>query len=234
MSDEITFRSDSDVVEVDHMGGDLRICQAARVSTQGADSYESGESEGLINFLVKNRHGSPFEHGVLTWLITAPIFVWREFMRHRIASYNEESGRYKQLDPVFYIPSRDRPLVQTGKPGAYEFVPGNENQYNQLVQTFKTGALRQYEDYEYLLSLDIAREVARMELPLNIYSSAYVTMNVRALMNFLSLRTKSTKSHFPSFPQYEINRVADAMEANFTEHFPLVHAAFDNSGRIQP
>lgn len=231
---QIEFKSDFDVTLVDWMGNDDRICQAARVSTLGADSLTTEKSKGLINFLMKNRHGSPFEHGAMTWLVSAPIFVWREFMRHRIASYNEESGRYKQLQPVFYLPPRDRPLRQVGKPGEYEYVPGTDDQYNELVKTFESGARRQYEDYEYLLALDIAREVSRMELPLNIYSSAYVTMNLRGLMNFLSLRTKSTKASFVSFPQWEINRVADSMEQYFAKNFPVVHRAFDENGRIQP
>jgi thymidylate synthase (FAD) len=121
---DVRFRSDVSVTLIDSMGSDQRICQAARVSTQGAESYETGEAAGLINFLARERHGSPFEHVLFQWLIEAPIFVWREFMRHRIASYNEESGRYKQLEPVFYVPDAERPLVQIGKTGNYEFIPG--------------------------------------------------------------------------------------------------------------
>lgn len=230
----IAFRSDFDVVPVDSMGDDTRVCQAARVSTQGAESFSSEESKGLIDFLLKNRHGSPFEHGIMTWMITAPIFVWREFMRHRIASYNEESGRYKQLNPVFYIPERGRPIQQIGKAGAYEYVPGTDDQYSEMVQIFRVGARRQYEDYQLLLDSGVAREVARMELPLNIYSSAYVTMNLRALMNFLSLRTKSDKALFTSFPQWEINEVANSMEADFADAFPLVWSAFNTFGRVSP
>lgn len=216
------------------MGSDIRVCQAARVSTQGAEAFASNESAGLINFLMEGRHGSPFEHVLYTWLITCPIFVWREFMRHRIASYNEESGRYKQLEPVFYIPPRERPLQQIGKAGAYEFVPGTDEQYQALVTVFKSGASFQYGDYEYLLSLDIAREVSRMELPLNIYSSAFVTMNSRGLMNFLSLRTKHDDAAFKSFPQYEINQVANQMEETFKRVQPLTYAAFVKHGRVQP
>lgn len=234
MTTELTFRSDFGVVLVDAYGSDLRVCQAARVSTLGADSFDSGESKGLINFLLKNRHGSPFEHIYLTWLITCPIFVWRELMRHRMANYNEESGRYKQLEPVFYLPPRHRPLQQFGKTGAYEFVPGTAEQYGAVLTEFKGGAYAQYHAYERLLDLGVAKEVARMELPLNIYSSAYVTMNARALMNFLSLRTKSASAKFPSFPQWEIAQVARAMENGFFEKFPLVHEAFQANGRVAP
>lgn len=231
---KVRFRSDFSVELVDYMGSDHRICQAARVSTLGAESYSTEESAGLINFLMKNRHGSPFEHGLMTWLISAPIFVWREFMRHRIASYNEQSGRYTQLEPVFYIPPAHRPLQQVGKPGAYEFVPGTDQQYSLLADNFKAQADISYRMYETYLAAGIAKEVARMELPLNIYSSAYVTMNLRALMNFLSLRTKADNSTFPSYPQWEISEVANMMEYGFSLKFPLVHGAFDKAGRVQP
>lgn len=216
------------------MGDDLRVCQAARVSTQGAEAYDTNESQGLIEFLAKNRHGSPFEHVVFTWLISAPIFVWREFMRHRIASYNEQSGRYTKLEPVFYIPSSTRPFVQEGKAGAYRFVAGSADVYKEIKKTFEIGAQHQYEDYLYLMSLGVGKEVARMELPLNIYSSAFVTMNARALMNFLSLRTKSDKARFESFPQWEIEQVANLMEESFKKVAPLTQAAFDKSGRVSP
>jgi len=230
----IIFRNDFDVNLVRSMADDLYVCQTARVSTQGADSYASGESKGLINFLMENRHGSPFEHEIFTWMISAPIFVWREFMRHRIASYNEESGRYKQLEPVFYVPGPERPLVQIGKPGAYEFVPGTSYQYVNLAEALKLSSRAAYNLYLGELDNGIAKEVARMALPVNIYSTAYVTMNARALMNFLSLRTKSEDSTFKSFPQYEINQVANAMELDFQRLMPLTHEAFVKHGRMQP
>lgn len=232
---DIKFRSDFDIVYVDHMGSDHRVCQAARVSVKGADSYGSDESAGLINFLMENRHGSPFEHVVFTWMISSPIFVWREFMRHRIASYNEESGRYKQLSPVFYTPPTGRPLMQVGKTGAYSFITGTEEQEEAIQVAFKEVVERAYSTYSILMDdFDVAKEVARMILPLNIYSTAYVTMNSRALMNFLSLRTKSEDATFKSFPQWEINQVADAMEEHFKEIAPLTHEAFVTHGRVQP
>ncbi len=127
---DFRLRSDFDVELVDSSGSDELICKTARVSTLGAASIDSSESRGLIKFLMSNRHGSPFEHGLMTFRISAPIVVWREFMRHRIGfSYNEQSGRYMELDPVFYIPDENRALVQIGKAGAYEFVPGTNAQY---------------------------------------------------------------------------------------------------------
>lgn len=177
---------------------------------------------------------SPFEHCHFTFYVEAPIFVWREVMRHRMASYNEESGRYKVLRPIFYIPGRDRNLVQKGKPGAYFYVPGTDEQYETIVRTLKHSAEVAYAGYEEALEADIAREVSRMALPLNIYSSAFVTMNARALTNFLSLRTKRPEGEakFPSFPQREIEMVADIMEQSFAEYMPITQGAWNRHGRV--
>jgi len=231
----IETRSDFDVDLVDSYGSDEMICKAARVSTLGAASIDSVESKGLINFLMSNRHGTPFEHSGMIFRISAPIFVWREYMRHRIGfSYNEESGRYKKLDPVFYVPPMERPLVQVGKPGAYDFVVGTMDQ-QYITSTYLVEAYEKaWEIYEDLLEHGIAKEVARMCLPVAIYSTAYVTMNPRSIMSFLSLRTKHTGSMFPSFPQWEINQVANQVESFFKESFPITQEAFNRLGRVSP
>lgn len=237
---EITFRSDMSVQLIQHMGGDDMVAHAARISTGTMKTSPprpglAEEHSGLINFLMKNRHGTPFEHNAMTFRIEAPIFVFREFHRHRIGwSYNEESGRYTQLKPVFYVPAADRNLVQEGKPGAYTFVPGTEDQYTELEDELGGLGKAAYMSYDAMLDLGIAREVARMCLPVNIYSSMYATCNARSLMAFLSLRTKSPTATFPSFPQREIEMVADQMETLFMELFPLTHIAFCAHGRVAP
>jgi thymidylate synthase (FAD) len=177
---------------------------------------------------------SPFEHNSMTFYVQAPIFVFREFMRHRIASYNEESGRYRQLDPVFYVPGPDRHLVQQGKPGAYEFVEGTREQYDTVVEQTRTACTDAYRAYLRMLDAGVAREVARGVLPVATYSSMYVTLNARSLMNFLSLRTKREGSHFPSYPQREIEMVAELMEAEWARLMPVTHAAFEAAGRVSP
>ncbi|HUM87637.1 MAG TPA: FAD-dependent thymidylate synthase, partial [Actinomycetota bacterium] len=182
----------------------------------------------------RDRHGSPFEHNSMTFFVSAPIFVFREFMRHRMASYNEESGRYRELNPVFYVPGPERKLVQQGKPGAYEFVDGDESQHEVVVAQTKAACEQAYAAYQAMLDAGIAREVARGVLPVATYSSMYVTMNARSLMNFLSLRTKRPDAAFPSFPQREIEMVADRMENYWAELMPLTHAAFENNGRVAP
>ena len=244
MSD-IVFRSDVTVELVRSSAADSDVLFAARVSTQGEQTLERALAEqnaeetakrdrGLINYLMRDRHGSPFEHTSMTFYVQAPIFVFREFMRHRIASYNEESGRYKELNPVFYVPGEDRNLVQVGKTGHYEFLPGSAEQVALVEQEARNASVHAYESYQRMLEAGVAREVARIVLPLNIYSSMYVTMNARALMNFLSLRTKREGTHFPSFPQREIEMCAEKMEEFWAQLMPHTYEAFNKNGRVAP
>lgn len=225
------FRNDFTVSLIDVMGSDENIVSAARVSS-GIEGNPKAD-KGLINFLMRERHGSPFEHSSMTLFVEAPIFVFREFQRHRIASYNEESGRYKELAPTFYVIGEDRPLKQEGKPGAYSFTQGTPEQYNMATRLIAQNASDAYHRYQAMLDAGVAREVARMVLPLNIYSSMYVTVNARSLMNFLSLRS-SEQGTYPSYPQQEIAQVAAQIEEQFAELFPLTHAAFIANGRVAP
>ena len=240
---EIQFRSDVTVELVRANASDADVLFAARVSTQGEQTLEGAMEQGaevqkrdrgLINYLMRDRHGSPFEHNSMTFYVQAPIFVFREFMRHRIASYNEESGRYRELRPVFYVPGPDRKLVQVGKPGAYDFEDGTAEQTALVVQETMAVTRAAYESYQRMLEAGVAREVARIVLPVNIYSSMYVTMNSRSLMNFLSLRTKREGTHFPSFPQREIEMVAEKMEAFWAPLMPLSYESFNENGRVAP
>ena len=225
-------RSDVGVELINHFGSDEQVVAAARVSTGTNPNPE--KDAGLINYLMRDRHGSPFEHNGFTFRVEAPIFVFREFMRHRIASYNEESGRYKELEPVFYVPDETRNLVQIGKPGAYEFVEGNYDQKVNTPAVINRVSKYAYEAYQDLLDIGVAREVARMVLPVNIYSSMYVTINARSLMNFLSLRVKDETSSYPSFPQREIEMVAEKMEAEWANLMPLTYESFIKNGRVAP
>ncbi len=237
--EQVRFRSDVTVELIKAAASDADVVWAARVSTKGEQSLDdvttdSDRSAGLINYLMRDRHGSPFEHSSMTFFVQGPIFMWREHFRHRIASYNEESGRYKVLEPVFYTPSPERKLIQIGKAGAYEFVDGTKEQFDIVTEETKLACETAYAAYQKMLDAGVAREVARIVLPVNIYSSAYVTMNARALMNFLSLRKKSDDSTFPSYPQREIELVAERYEAEFAKLMPLTHASFVANGRVAP
>ncbi|MEV8336752.1 FAD-dependent thymidylate synthase [Streptomyces niveus] len=235
-----SFRSEVTVDLVKHAAGDSDVLWAARVSTAGEQSLEElskdpERSKGLINFLMRDRHGSPFEHNSMTFFISAPIFVFREFMRHRVGwSYNEESGRYRELQPVFYVPDASRKLVQEGRPGKYVFVDGTQEQQD-LTERAMTESYRQaYEAYQEMLAAGVAREVARAVLPVGLYSSMYATCNARSLMHFLGLRTQHEAAKVPSFPQREIEMVGEKMEEQWARLMPLTHAAFNGNGRVAP
>jgi thymidylate synthase (FAD) len=237
---EPTFRSDVTVELVKHTASDADVLFAARVSTLGEQSLDELQkdperSRGLINYLMRDRHGSPFEHNSMTFLISAPIFVFREFMRHRVGwSYNEESGRYRELQPVFYVPDPDRKLVQVGKPGHYQFEAGGDALHRSASRKMIAGYRLAYAAYQKMLEDGVAREVARAVLPVGLYSSMYATCNARSLMHFLGLRTTHPDAAVASFPQREIEMVGEKMEAEWAGLMPLTHAAFNANGRIAP
>lgn len=237
--DGLTFRSGVSVDLVDFMGSDASVVYSARVSVVGAGAQEfedadPDEHRSLINYLMAYRHGTPFEHAVMTFRVEAPIFVYREWHRHRVWSYNEESGRYKQLDPVFHIPGPERPLVNTGSSARPVLEPGSPDQYNALVARMRETYENAYFAYDFSLRDGIAKEVAREVLPVGTYSTMYATANLRGIMSFLSLRTEAEGSTFPSKPQYEITQAAEQVEAIFAERFPITHEVWVKNGRVAP
>ncbi|MDX6330046.1 MAG: hypothetical protein QOI83_2429 [Streptomycetaceae bacterium] len=419
----VQFRSDVTVELIKHSAADSDVLWAARVSTAGEQSLEEltkdpERSKGLINYLMRDRHGTPFEHNSMTFFVSAPIFVFREFHRHRAGwclagdteitlegeggilrhkpikelfeqwqhgaqdrhvrcydertlvarraqiadviesgvkpllrmttvsgrtlrctkdhavftpdgwrkagelevgdsvmaraaamrpseapvspslrrgvecqekksaaeqalaqrggelavarpdmivsvaddgaemtydlsvegpwhnfladgivvhnSYNEESGRYRELQPVFYTPAESRHLVQQGRPGKYEFVPGTPEQHKLVTEEMEAAYRQAYASYQQMLEAGVAREVARAVLPVGLFSSMYATCNARSLMHFLSLRTKDERAKTPSFPQREIEMVAEQMETLWAGLMPLTHAAYNAQGRVAP
>ena len=230
---KVEFSSEITVKLVRCMASDDMVVQAAQVSIKGENNPET-DSPRLINYLMQSRHGSPFEHNAFTFFVEAPIFVFREWHRHRIASINEMSGRYTKLNPKFYIPNENRKLVNIGSSARPEFARGTEEQYGLIYEPLTETAFYAWEFYEKLLDAGIANEVARMVLPLNIYSQMYWTVNARSLMNFLSLRIDSLDSAVRSRPQWEIQLGAEQIEKIFAEQMPHTHLAFVNNGRIAP
>ncbi|MGD6750295.1 FAD-dependent thymidylate synthase [Streptomyces sp. BH105] len=240
MTDRISIRSDVTVDLVKHTVADTDVLFAARVSTGAATHVQehgdlTAADQGLINYLMRERHGSPFEHNSMTFRIEAPIFVFREWMTHRIGwSYNEESGRYRTLQPDFYVPAADRKLLQVGKPGHYSFTHGSDAHFSRMASNMVEAYCETYAAYEDMLNAGIAREVARMVLPVGVFSSMYATCNARSLMNFLALRTYDERATFPSHPQREIEMAAEQMEAHWARLMPVTHAAFNTHGRVAP
>ncbi len=234
---EINYLSKPTVELVQSMGSDDSIIRAAQVSVVGANNPEDFErTGGLINYLMREHHGSPFEHNSMTFYVKAPIFVFREFQRHRVGfSYNEMSGRYTKLKPDFFIPSKDRPLVNAGSSAKPDLVPGTDEQYEALVDAHMFVYEAAWGKYQGMLNMGIANEVARSVLPVGIYSEMYVTMNLRSLMNFLTLRTKGHENAaFVSRPQQEIADVADQLEDVAKLLFPVAMEKYNDHGRIAP
>lgn len=228
---EIVTKSDVTVELIDSMGDVARIVEAARVSTKGSNSRGSKADEGLVRYLFNNKHASPFEHVVFTFYVQAPIFVTREMLRHRISSFNEESGRYKEMEPLFYVPGEDRPLVQVGKVGNYDFVDGTPEQRKVMEDAHNRAYSVAYEEYKRQLDAGVAREVARNVLPVGLFSSLYYTANLRSLTNFLSLRADwGDDAVSPSSPTYEIELVALEIGKYVREKLPLVWDLFVANG----
>ena len=151
-----------------------------------------------------------------------------------MSSFNEESGRYKVLAPTFYAPGVDRPLVQVGKPGAYTFTRGSRVQQFLTVNAIRHQSESAYATYQGMLSAGIAREVARLVLPVNVFTSFYWTVNARSLMNFLSLRSTFTEPTVPTFPMHEIDRAAQRVERLFAALMPITYRTFVANGRVAP
>lgn len=228
---------------VDWMGDELAIVNAARVSFHKESSYEplgsedpinnpqfglKPEDKGLINYLLAHKHGTPFEQGFIAQFhVRCPIFVMREWIRHRVGfSYNEESGRYTQMRGDFFIPERVR--SQHGKPGAYTFTDTEDRGLEEYYKGMLTmSSKRAYEKYEEFLELGVAKEQARLFLPLNLYTEFRWVVNARSLMNFLALRNDP-----PAMK--EIRDYAVTIEEMFKEKMPNVHEAFENAGRVAP
>ena len=170
---------------------------------------------------------TPFEHNAFRFHVRCPIFVAREWFRHRVGSFNEFSLRYARATDDFYVPEADDVRSQVGKPGAYTFEPVEPELAERTREELRAVYDHAYETYERLVESGVAREVARSVLPVGAYTQFYWTVNARALMNFVSLRNSE-------FAQLEIRRYAEVVEALFADRMPVTHAAFVAAGRVAP
>lgn len=208
------------------MADDLSVANAARVSFAKRVEVMSQADEGLIRFLMRERHGTPFEHNAFRFHVKAPIFVAREWFRHRIGSFNEWSGRYSKLEAEFYIPLVQHIRSQVGKPGSYTFeaLPENAEDVQEIIDE---SVYSSWDKYEKLLDMGVAKEQARIVLPVGIYTQFYWTVNARSLMNFLSLRNAEAA-------QFEIREYAIVIEDMFRQKMPITAEAFVQNERRAP
>ncbi len=209
------------------MADDLSVVNAARVSFGTRKDVLDERDEGLVGFLMRERHGTPFEHNAFRFHVRCPIFVMREWIRHRMGSFNELSGRYAKIDDAFYVPASEDVRTQVGKPGAYTFESVANDVAERTRAVMEESYRASYAAYEGMLADGVAREVARSVLPVGIMTEFFWTLNARSLMNFLSLRNQE-------HAQREIRRYAEAVEALFEMHMPITHRAFIDHGRMAP
>jgi thymidylate synthase (FAD) len=208
---------------IDYMGGDERIVQSARVS-YGKGTKSLREDEGLIRYLLRNRHTSPFEQVVLTFHCKMPIFVARQWVRHRTARLNEISGRYSVMKDEFYVPGPDQVCYQNkdNKQGRSGPLPLDEAE--RIIQTMTEDQGLVYEHYSSLLddnpTKSVARELARVNLPLSLYTEWYWQIDLHNLFHFLSLR-------LDPHAQYEIRVYAEIMAECAAAVAPIAYMAFE-------
>lgn len=207
---------------VDYMGDDAAICQAARVS-YGRGTKSVQNDEGLIRYLMRHWHSTPFEMCEAKFHVKLPVFVARQWIRHRTANVNEYSARYSILDREFYIPAPEQLAAQSrqNNQGRGEVLQGDEAA--RVLEMLKTDAMRSYDHYEAMLSQEgqqgLARELARMNLPANIYTQWYWKVDLHNLLHFLRLRADP-------HAQYEIRAYADAMCDIVADWVPAAFGAF--------
>lgn len=206
---------------VRHSASDLDVVNAARVSYGRTTEHLGPEDVRLINVLIQEGHGSPFEHTYLQFRCRVPIFVAREWMRHRIGSYNELSMRYMVPDNIeFYFPKSDRQRI--GKAMNYEHV---EREWDSDDYYFFTSSCEEaLATYRHMLHMGTAPEVARMVLPVNTYTTFLWSVNARSMMNFLRLRLDKTAMQ-------EIRECATMVNDAFNKVMPVTYAAWHNNGK---
>ena len=211
----------------DCMADDLSVVNAARVSFARRKDEMDDSDAGLIRFLLRESHGTPFEHNSFRFHVRAPIFVAREWFRHRVGSFNEFSMRYARATDDFYVPEPEDVRTQVGKPGSYSFEPVAPELAEATREELRAVYDAAYATYERLVERGVARELARLVMPVGAYTEFYWTINARSLMNFVSLRAAETA-------QREIRRYAEACERFLEAKMPVTYAAFVAAGRIAP
>lgn len=233
---QLVLRSDIKVEYLDHMGTDLDIAYAAWVSSVAGDerAKDPGRVPGVLKFLMRDKHGSPFEMVEVKIRVEAPIFVFREWHRHRTQSYNEQSGRYTEFLPHFYSPPAERPMVNVGSSAAPKLVPGLRMQMKRSKERELKSYGMAWDMYQEDLADGISKEMARRHLPVSIYSTMYAKTSLRNWMRFLSLRTSEENALFQGHPQWEIVQAAKKVEDILRGLYPISMSLYDEYQRVAP
>ena len=228
LSEQVYQVGDKGFVRLDaSMADDMSVVNAARVSFARQQEEMDDSAKGLIHFLMREQHGTPFEHNSFRFHIKCPIFVAREWFRHRIGSFNEFSARYSEVPNEFYIPELKNVRSQVGKPGAYTFEPVDEALAMDTARAIGIVNEYCYQTYISLLERGVAKEVARCVLPVSMYTQFYWTVNARALMNFLALRSDKNAL-------LEIREFAEGVDKFFREAMPITYIAWVMNDRVCP
>lgn len=238
MSSKLVFLDDMYVELVSEPVSESMIAYSARASlgrSFGA-SLDSKPSQGdirLIETLWADGHTTPFESISVTMRMEVPLFVHAQLVKHRHSTINTQSGRYREFEPRFYIPSASRPIFQSGKAIEYNMLPDSEAPGDAIAarREIVDGVMKQctewYELYGSLLHKHgVAREVARMTMPLNTYTKCYVTMNLHGWFNFLKLRLNNKQLGYETHAQAEIAVVADKVLSVLLANYPIATGAF--------
>lgn len=209
------------------MADDISVVNAARVSFGKTQQEMDAAAKGLISFLMREKHGTPFEHNSFRFHVKCPVFVAREWFRHRIGSFNEFSARYSEVQDDFFVPYKYDVRVQAGKPAAYMFTQMDEDSAEKTIEIIDNANRDAYSAYKKLLDIGVAKELARTVLPVGMYTQFYWTVNARSLMNFLSLRLAQSA-------QLDIRNYAKSVESAFADKMPVTYKAWIENGKICP
>lgn len=233
---EPKFRNDVTVKLVEVMGDENTIVNSARASSvKHSSDYSDEANKGLIKSLVRHGHGTPFEYVNFIFYFEVPIFVSRQIVKYRHTSINESSGRYSTAIPEFYVIPRERPIVQIGKTMDYRFEEAYDETgiYDATAEIQRSMAKASWTNYTQLVAHGVAKEVARMHLPVTTYSHMYCQMNLRTALHFVSQRLILPEDTFVanrSHPQWEISLVAEKIAEIIEEKFPTVWENFVKKG----
>jgi thymidylate synthase (FAD) len=225
LNDNLIFSNEMYVTHQDTLGTDLSIVNSARISLNREHTKIDDKDLALLSRLIADRHGTPFEHAIMSFKISVPIFVERQWRTHRFSSFNEQSARYTEYEPKFWLPSEDEVRSQKGKNMSYEYENiSNTFLIKDIIDVIKVNSLGAYYKYKGMLEEGIAKELARIVLPVNTYTSFIWTVNLRSLFNFLSLRTDI-------HAQSEIRKAAGEVELLLEDWFPHCWNAWNENGR---